>query len=160
MNNTASACTRDSQTEARQHWMGVLAKAPLTALEQSWNALGAKPGYDFLRKPEVGLCMIRARAGGNGVRFNLGEMTMTRVAVRLESGTVGYGYVAGRAVRHAELAAVFDALLQDTERQDAIIRDLVEPAERAERQRQDMSRAKAAATKVEFFTVVRGEDGA
>lgn len=144
--------------EQRQRWISVLAKAPLAALENVWLALDAKPEYGFLRKPEIGLCMIRGRAGGTGARFNLGEMTMTRAVVRLASGTVGFGYVSGRANRHAELAAVFDALLQEAAHREKLERELIAPIESAERARVRTLAAKAASTKVEFFTMVRGED--
>jgi alpha-D-ribose 1-methylphosphonate 5-triphosphate synthase subunit PhnG len=147
-----------TEPSARRRWIGALAKAPLAALEESWRALSAKPDYVLLRKPEIGLCMIRGRAGGTGARFNLGEMTMTRAAVRLASGTTGFGYVAGRATRHAELAAVFDALLQEPAHRQELERRLIAPLESAEQARLQAIAAKAAATKVAFFTVARGED--
>jgi alpha-D-ribose 1-methylphosphonate 5-triphosphate synthase subunit PhnG len=138
--------------------MGALAKAPVAALEATWHGLAAKPAYVLLREPEIGLCLIRGRAGGSGTRFNLGEMTMTRAAVRLQSGTAGFGYVGGRAMRHAELAALFDALLQEPTHREALERSLIAPLEAAERARRQALMAKAAATKVEFFTLARGED--
>src|SRR5262249_26986863 len=99
----------------RRHWMGILARASRAELEDAWRALAPQPRYTQLRKPESGLAMVRGRAGGTGAPFNLGEMTMTRCAVRLEDGApvTGLAFVAGRDQRHAELAAVFDALLQD-----------------------------------------------
>jgi len=152
----APASLEAGSVKRRKRWIGVLAKANSADLEAAWSGLSVKPDYEFLRRPEVGLCMVRARAGGSGVRFNLGEMTMTRCAVRLASGTVGYGYVAGRKPKHAELAAVFDALLQDsamTERIEAAVIDGIEAGHLA--RRRDKA-SKTAATKVEFFTMVRG----
>jgi alpha-D-ribose 1-methylphosphonate 5-triphosphate synthase subunit PhnG len=138
--------------------MALLARAPLGALETAWQELEAKPDYVLLRKPETGLCMVRARAGGVGMRFNLGEMTMTRAAVRLASGTVGHGIVAGRKARHAELAALFDGLLQEPRHRPALERRLIDRIESAlEAARQKVS-AKVAATKVDFLALVRGED--
>jgi alpha-D-ribose 1-methylphosphonate 5-triphosphate synthase subunit PhnG len=148
----------DPAIAERQRWLGALAKAPLSLLEEVWQALEPKPLYVQLRRPEIGLCMLRGRAGGTGMRFNLGEMTMTRAAVRLASGDTGFGYVAGRAARHAELAAVFDALLQDRAQRALLEQRLIAPAIAAEQTRREALAAKAAATKVEFFTLVRGED--
>ena len=65
--------------------------------------------------------MARGRPGGDGAPFNLGEMTVTRCTVRLEDGTVGHAYVAGRDMRQAELAAVLDAVLQGPARRGAMM---------------------------------------
>ena len=109
--------------------------------------------YRRLRGPESGLLMVRGRAGGGGAKFNLGEMTVTRCTVRTEAGQVGHAYVAGRDARQAELAAVFDALLQDPARRDALRAGVI--AELAAVQaaaRADVAQ-KAAATKVQFFAM-------
>ena len=100
----------------RPRWMSVLAQTTDEALERAWQGVVDPPPYRLLRGPETGLVMVRARAGGTGARFNLGEMTVTRCSVGLPDGTVGHAWVGGRSPRHAELAAVFDALLQDPER--------------------------------------------
>jgi len=149
---------------ARQRWMGVLARASTAALERAWAALEAPPAYDFLRRPEIGMVMVRARAGGNGQRFNLGEMTVTRCTLRLaapspdagpEQGLAGTAYVAGRDARKAELAAAFDALLQDPLRRPALLAAVVEPLAAAQAAARRAAAAKAAASRVEFFTVAR-----
>lgn len=142
----------------RRRWMSALAKAPRDTLEAAWCALPEQPAFETLRPPETGLLMTRGRAGGDGQRFNLGEMTVTRAAVRLACGIVGHGYVAGRDKRHAELAALFDALMQHARHHDALERTLIAPLTTAiDAARHDAAR-KAAATRVEFFTMVRGED--
>lgn len=83
----------------RQAWMATLAKAELELLEKLVNTLDNLPNYSFLRSPEIGLTMVRGRAGGTGEPFNLGEITMTRCVVQLESqgdeAITGFGYVAG-----------------------------------------------------------------
>lgn len=141
----------------RRRWMSVLARAPLAELERLWSSLPERPGWRFLRPPETGAVMVRGRAGGGGQRFNLGEMTVTRCAVRLGHGGVGLSYVAGRSARHAELAAALDALLQDPVRRPAVEAAVIAPlADLLERKAERASR-QAAATKVEFFTLVRGE---
>src|SRR4051812_28913485 len=99
----------------RRHWMGVLARATRAELEAAWASLLPQPRYTLLRKSESGLAMVRGRAGGTGAPFNLGEMTMTRCAVRLDDRppTTGLSFISGRDPRRAELAALFDALLQN-----------------------------------------------
>lgn len=142
----------------RQHWMGVLAKGLDQELEQAWDELHSKPEFTFLREPEVGLTMVRARAGNTGQRFHLGEMAMTRCVVALESGITGHSYVAGRCPRKAELAAIFDALLQDPGRHKDLYASIIQPMVRSEEDRKSKKLAQTAATKVEFFTMIRGED--
>ncbi|MBV9826298.1 MAG: phosphonate C-P lyase system protein PhnG [Alphaproteobacteria bacterium] len=148
--------------EARQWWLAVMAKATLPELEQAWTEVPDKPDFRVLRAPEIGLAMVRGRIGGTGAPFNMGEMTMTRAAVQMldASGTAcftGFGYIAGRSARHAELVAIFDALLQDPRHRQPVLRGLIVPlAERHEAGRAHKA-AKAQASKVEFFTLVRGE---
>jgi alpha-D-ribose 1-methylphosphonate 5-triphosphate synthase subunit PhnG len=140
--------------DARQHWMSVLARADLDALESYWKNLPHRPSYRCLRKPEIGMAMVRGRAGGTGAPFNLGEVTLTRCVVELETGIQGFGYVTGRSRRHAELAALFDGLMQEDG--DHHGSGLIQPLhERWLARREQVSR-KAAATKVNFMTMVRG----
>ncbi|MCR9214274.1 MAG: phosphonate C-P lyase system protein PhnG [Proteobacteria bacterium] len=143
---------------SRKNWMGILARASETDLENFWQLHGQEEDYDFLRRPEIGLVMVQGRAGGTGGRFNLGEMTVTRCSVRLSDGTVGHAYIAGRNQRHAELAAAFDALLQNPERQEEIEDTVITPLQKRHQQGRDDRSKKAAATKVDFYTMVRGED--
>jgi alpha-D-ribose 1-methylphosphonate 5-triphosphate synthase subunit PhnG len=138
--------------------MSVLARAASRDLEAAWVTLGTHPVYRVVRPPELGMVMLRGRAGGSGPRFNLGEMTVTRCSVELESGAMGHAYVAGRDLRHAELAAVFDALLQDGRLRDTLERSVITPFEEAQRESRHLAVSRSAATKVEFFTLVRGED--
>ncbi|MBY6004524.1 phosphonate C-P lyase system protein PhnG [Salipiger bermudensis] len=143
--------------EARQRWMGLLARAPSARLAALFEAAGEAPAHDWLRVPETGGVMLRGRAGGTGAAFNMGEMTVTRCALRLESGEVGHGYVQGRDKAHAERAALVDALMQGP-RASAMRAAVIEPLAEAEAASRRERAAKAAATKVEFFTMVRGED--
>ena len=140
----------------RQRWLGVLAKARLKELEAAVLDLGDLPDCIMLRRPEIGLVMARARAGGSGQRFNLGEIPVTRCAVQSPTGHVGHGYVQGRDKRHAELTAILDALLQDGERQSAILSKVIDPLCKIADERKLAVRRKAEATRVEFFTMVRG----
>ncbi|MCM0592474.1 MAG: phosphonate C-P lyase system protein PhnG [Gloeotrichia echinulata IR180] len=145
----------------RQAWMATLAKAESELLEKLVNKLGDLPKYKLLRNPEIGLAMVRGRAGGTGTVFNLGEMTMTRCVVQLESqeeqAIAGFGYVAGRSHRHAELAAVCDALLQTSNWHDQIQSEVIQPLQIQSQQQQELNQRQTAATKVNFYTMVRGE---
>lgn len=138
--------------EDRRHWMAVLARASAAELESALAARGALPEYSRLRGPEAGLVMVRGRIGGGGGAFNLGEMTVTRCAVRVADGTVGHAYIAGRDERRAELAALCDALLQDEPR-DGGMHDKVARLRAGQQERRAAEAAKAAATKVQFFAM-------
>jgi len=146
----------------RQIWISILAKTALESLEQRVALLGALPAYDFLRAPEIGLTMVQGRAGGPGQPFYLGEMTLTRCVVRLVAegdgeAIAGYGYVAGRSHRHAELAALCDALLQHPHWTERVFATVIEPLAAAAQQQQEQQARQVEATRVNFFTMVRGE---
>ncbi|MEM5371855.1 phosphonate C-P lyase system protein PhnG [Paraburkholderia azotifigens] len=154
-----------SATAARRAWMAVLARTSRADLETALNhAMEGTPfpAFDWLRPPETGLAMVRGRIGGTGDAFNFGEATVTRATLRLrdasdEGTTVGVACHLGRDRRRAELAAMADALLQTPQHHARLQAQLIAPlasrltAKRAERQ-QD-----AASTRVEFFTMVRGD---
>ena len=144
------------ETQDRQAWMGLLAKAPKGRIA---DLLGDRKTKDFewLRKPEVGSVMIRGRMGGTGSAFNMGEMTVTRCALKLNTGVVGHGYVQGRSKADSEAAALVDALMQ-TDQAEAIRANVLTPLETAQREARELRTRKAAATKVDFFTMARGED--
>lgn len=157
----AMSCAEPSPSDAaalvrlRQRCMGVVARARVVDVEALWHEFRDKPSWRVLRRPETGMIMTRARAGGTGQPFNLGEMTVTRCSVSLEGGQVGHGYVAGRGTRHAEMAAVVDALVHDTQQQERLIENIITPLERMHEQAAENSSKSAASTKVEFFSVVR-----
>lgn len=141
----------------RQHWLGLLARAPHDRLIALCNDAGLQAGFDWLRQPEIGTVMIRGRAGATGAPFNLGEMTVTRAALQLQSGEVGHGHVQGRSKPAAECAALVDALMQ-TDRAADLTTRILDPIAAELRGKAATRAQKAAATKVEFFTLVRGED--
>ncbi len=149
--------TITSNPEARKGWMSQLAKAPPARLAALFEATGARPGFTWLRPPEVGGVMLRGRMGGTGAPFNLGEMSVTRCALKLETGEVGHAYVQGRDKAHAERAALVDALMQ-TEQAEALRAAVLAPLAAERKAAKSTRAAKAAATKVDFFTMVRGED--
>ena len=144
----------DASPLARKTWMATLAKAPPARLVALVPHL---PAHTVLRQPEIGAVMVRGRVGATGSAFNLGEMTVTRASVRLATGEVGHAWVQGRDKAHARRAAVADAQMQTPEAPAVQARILAVLAAEAEAARNARA-AKAAATKVEFFTLVRGED--
>ncbi|MBA3034755.1 MAG: phosphonate C-P lyase system protein PhnG [Gammaproteobacteria bacterium] len=139
---------------ARQGWLSVLAMAPCEALENALTAC-APPSLTWLRQPQTGLFMVRARAGGTGAQFNLGEASVTRCAVQDEDGRIGIGYVRGGNARHAELVAIFDLLLQKDDYRAELLATVITPlTERQQAARLTKSR-QAAATRVNFYTMAR-----
>ncbi|MGR1582822.1 phosphonate C-P lyase system protein PhnG [Thalassobius sp. S69A] len=142
---------------ARKGWMSLLAKAPAAQVAALAERVPDWPDFEWLRLPQVGGVMVRGRAGAIGAPFNLGEMTVTRCAVRLGSGQVGHGYVQGRDKTHAQQAALIDALMQ-TGRADEMRASVLQPLAEAQEHTRQTRAAKAAATRVDFFTMVRGED--
>jgi alpha-D-ribose 1-methylphosphonate 5-triphosphate synthase subunit PhnG len=146
-----------SKNNLRKAWMSLLAKAPEGRVAALLDAEISRPAFTWLRAPEIGSTMVRARAGGTGAPFNLGEMTITRCALTLETGEVGHSYIQGRSKADAEVAALVDALMQTTIA--SRLREMVLGPLQAEMVTTKAARAaKAAATKVDFFTMTRGED--
>lgn len=143
-----------SQThETRRGWMSALAKAPAARLAALFPDL---PRHELLRAPETGAVMVEGRIGGTGGRFNLGEMTVTRCSVRLGQA-VGHACVQGRDKDHARRAAVLDALLQG-EGAEALRTAVLDPLAAEAAATRTARAEKAGATRVEFFTLMRGED--
>ena len=142
---------------SRKAWMSVLSKASADQVNAVWTRAGLAPRHTILRAPEIGAVMVRGRAGAVGAPFNLGEMTVTRCSVQLDGGAVGHGYVQGRSKDHAVQAALIDALMQTPEAPRVEDR-IIAPLRATAAARRTTRAAKAAATKVDFFTMVRGED--
>jgi len=139
----------------RRAWMSTLAKAHSQDLIAAWNTLPERPRFTALRAPEHGLVLVRGRMGGGGAPFNVGEMTVTRAAVRLETGETGLSYVAGRSREHAEIAAAVDAMMQSPALRPLVEADVVDLLNAAHETRRTLAARKAAATRVDFFTMVR-----
>ena len=137
----------------RRRWMAILARASAADIEARLVQVPPLPEYRFLRRPETGLVMLRGRAGGDGAGFNCGELPVTRCSVHTASGLVGHAYVTGRDPRQAELAAVLDAVLQDPERAGSVQQEVIAPLAEAQQARRDTIARKAAATRVQFFTM-------
>ena len=147
-----------SDTDARQRRLSVLAKAPAKALRACWKQTGLDPSVELLRGPVSGLVALQGRAGGTGQPFHVGELSATRVTVRIGTGQVGHAMISGRDTRKAQLVAVIDALAQDPSRAVMIEEVIVAPLERLADETDAKLREETAATRVNFFTMVRGED--
>lgn len=140
-----------------QYWLAALASAPAGLLHDFWNGLERRPEYELLRPVEIGMTLLRARIGGRGAPFNFGEATMTRAAARLATGQQGFSYLLGRRPVEAEAAAVLHAMLQTPEWHDDVdplIRRVLQLAQEKARR----TEAAVAETKVDFMTMVRGND--
>lgn len=136
--------------------MGLAARAAPARLAALLDAVGDAPAHQPVRPAQIGLVMARGRIGAVGGAFNLGELSATRCALRLADGTLGVAYVLGRDRAHAERAALVDALMQGS-RAAEIAERVLAPLAREEAARRETRARKAEATRVEFFTLVRGE---
>lgn len=145
------------EDDSRKQWLSLMAKAPEGRVGDLLDAAMARPSFNWLRAPEIGSTMVRGRMGGTGAPFNLGEMTVTRCALTLETGEIGHAYVQGRRKTCAEAVAIVDALMQ-TANSERLRTLVLEPLAREQLAAKDARASKAAATKVDFFTMVRGED--
>jgi alpha-D-ribose 1-methylphosphonate 5-triphosphate synthase subunit PhnG len=140
----------------RRAAMAVLAASDTAAIDARVGAL-APPAFTLLREPEQGLVMLRGRIGGDGAAFNVGEATVSRAAVRLASGEVGFGYTLGRDRTKAKLIALCDALLQSADYAAAVEAEVIAPLRTGLEAARAEQAARTAATKVDFYTLVRGE---
>lgn len=142
--------------------MRLLALAPELALENAYAALQQNApqatSYTLLRPAETGLIMARGRINNNGSPFNIGEVLITRCVVQREDGALGYAWIAGEKARHAELAAFFDALFQHADFTDYFNNELLPTLQSALHAKHVQNAEKAEKTRVNFFTLVRGED--
>ena len=141
---------------ARTQWMSLLAQADPAELAAAMDGFAPPADTAWLRPAQTGLYMLRGRVGGTGPQFNFGEITVTRCSVQA-AGHIGHAWVRGSNARHAELAALADALLQDDTQRISVQRQVIEPLRHSLDQHRNEASRKAAASKVEFFTVVRGE---
>lgn len=150
----------DSGPDARRRALGLLARATVEELagplERFWPDLSPRD----LRPADTGLVMLRGRAGGDGAPFNLGEATVSRAVVELPTGERGFGHLLGRDIEQARRIATLDALWQraaDRARLEAQVLGPIAARLAAANARQA---AETSATRVDFFTLVRGEDAA
>ena len=148
----------DPAIVARQRAMGVLARANMRQLAEYLSGLACIPAHHDVRHPEIGLVMVRGQIAGSGAPFNLGETSVTRAAVALDTGEVGFSYILGRDAAKARAAALVDALWQRGDWRAVIEAGIIEPLAKASAAADARLAAETAPTRVDFFTLVRGED--
>lgn len=134
----------------------MLATSSKNDLLNLWEQKKINIRYEWLRTPEIGSIMAQGRMGVTGDKFNIGEVTITRCSLKLNCGTIGHSYVQGRSKKKAEISALCDALMQ-TEMSNEINKSIIIPLEKIKKNNKDKILSKAEATKVDFFTLVRGE---
>ncbi|RUM98412.1 phosphonate C-P lyase system protein PhnG [Pseudaminobacter arsenicus] len=142
----------------RRSRMSVLARARTSRLQELWAALDLAPSYQALRGPECGLITLQGRIGGGGEAFNFGEATVTRASVRLEDGSVGHAVALGRDMDKARIAALVDAVCRKPEMATLVDARMIAPLQQELDEADETLRQLTAATRVDFFTMVRGED--
>ena len=142
----------------RKRAAGLLARATVGELDEAWAKLDPKPEVQKVRGPETGLVMVRGRIGGGGSPFNVGEATVTRATVKLSSGTAGHAHALGTSRKQAWLAAICDALWQEDATRRLIEDTVLSPVEQRLAARKIQKAEETAATRVDFFTMVRGDD--
>jgi alpha-D-ribose 1-methylphosphonate 5-triphosphate synthase subunit PhnG len=146
------------RSAGRKAAMAVLTVASGGEIRRLWDAAGIQTDAQALRGPETGLVTVRGRIGGAGAPFNFGEATVTRATVRLPGGEIGHAYALGRDKEKARLSAIADALWQNPTRRAEIEEKIIAPLKAAQVAADEKRRTETAATKVDFFTMVRGED--
>lgn len=146
------------QQTARQHWLSVLAHSSAAELDAHWQPLNLTPEFTLIRPAEIGLTRLQARMGATGKRFVVGDATVTRAVVRLNDGTLGYSYLLGRDKAHAERCALMDALLQQTETAELLQEKIINPLAASREEQRQLRAREIASSKVDFFTLVRGEN--
>jgi alpha-D-ribose 1-methylphosphonate 5-triphosphate synthase subunit PhnG len=151
-----TAMDQNGKQALRQAAMAVLAHADAAEMASHLDRI-ALPPHENLREPENGLVMVRGRIGGDGAPFNLGEATVSRAAVRLVSGEVGFGYTLGRDQHKARMIALCDALIQTVDHADAVEALVLAPLRARMIGERNRRAAETAATRVDFYTLVRGE---
>jgi len=136
-------------SDERGRWISILASSTRAELDDVWEALPDKPGFHWVRKPEFGSVMARARANRSGSQFNFADVSVTRCSLKTTDGYLGVAYVVGRDKRHAALAALLDACLQRPAHHESLkasIRSLAAAIEA----RRKAKVARAYSTRVEF----------
>jgi len=151
-----TAAQENGKQARRKAAMAVLAHSDAAEIASRLEAI-AVPRYESLREPENGLVMVRGRIGGDGAPFNLGEATVSRAAVRLSTGEVGFGYTLGRDRQKARMIALCDALVQSDEFADTVESEVIAPLRTQMISERNRTAAETAATRVDFYTLVRGE---
>jgi len=149
---------KTSIQQQRQRWISVLARADFADLQQHWHATGINSKFTPIRPAEIGLSQVQGRIGATGRKFNMGDVTISRAVIQLESGEMGYSYVQGRNKQHAEVAAIIDGLMQTEQHNEQLEHQLIQPLAAIKSAQEQARNNAVSSSKVDFFTLVRGED--
>lgn len=144
-------------TLSRQNWLSVLAHSEPTTLATLWSQQNLQPNYTLLRAPQTGLAQVQGRMGATGNAYNIGDVTLTRAVVKLASNEIGVGYIAGRNKDHCLRVALVDALLQHKDFFQVLYDNVIKPLRQQRQQATQQHEAATNQSKVDFFTLVRGE---
>ena len=136
----------------------LIARATRAEINALWQNGEGPPSASLLRGPETGLVMVQGRIGGGGAPFNMGEVTVSRCSVRLASGTIGHAQALGTDREKARLGAIAHALWQEGTSRERVEQALLTPVEARLADERQRKSEETAATRVDFFTMVRGED--
>lgn len=145
----------------RKRRIELFARATGEELRNALKDLGTIPDVALVRGPETGLVMVRGRMGGTGSLFNLGETTVTRATIRLVGGSadgiIGHGQRLGGDKQATQISAILDALggTEDHAAKVSALADRISARLQAE---DAVLSDETAATRVDFFTMVRGDD--
>lgn len=141
----------------RAAWLGLLARSEASELAELATPILADYRFEWLRRPQSGLVMARSRIGNTGDRYNLGEVSITRCAVRHHGATgdwlAGVGYVLGLDAQRAERIAQLDALLQSSALHALIRVNVIEPLRARSEQRRREQHRRTETTRVQFFNL-------
>lgn len=140
----------------RKDWLGIIAHADKADMCAKWRALGLDVDAKWLRGPEIGLLPMQARMGNTGSKFLFGDATITRAVVEVAK-KAGYAFILGRNKQAAKYAALIDALMQDSAHHTQIKEVVLEPLAQSTQAKHTKQKRAVAETKVDFFTMVRGE---
>ena len=144
----------DALREARRDWLATLVRVPASEVIEASNAFGFN--VVVLKGPEVGLLMTNGRIHSTGRPFHLGEVSLTKCVLRDDQGLLGYGHIIGRNKQQAKAIALFDLALQRNDSAHAaLIRLDAWKEEIAEIDAMESEVVEE--TRVDFFTMVRGE---
>jgi len=142
----------------RKRALNAMATCETSVLKAHYDALGTLPAVMPVRGPEIGMVMLRGRAGGGGAPFNLGEATVTRATIKLADGEIGHAVVLGRETGKARMIAHLDALAQRAHWAERIEHGVIAPVLAANEDAMRQRAEETESTRVDFFTVARGED--
>src|SRR5262249_51737348 len=159
MANPAKISPHEAEMRSRRREaMALLAASSAAEIANHLDAIGPLPPHEDVRSGENGMVMVRGRIGGGGAPFNFGGAALSGAAGRLATGEIGYGYVLGRDRTKARLIAVCDALAQCEQHSPTLEQRVLAPLRSRLTAVRELDAERVAATKVEFFTLVRGED--